>query len=125
MYSCSSSALTSSGPVTAASWASGRRPQASAPSSAPTAHTPNTIPSTREDPDAAIRPGPNPHRSPERKQARAATQSRTADGWQLPDVTMAPLPGYGAAMAATYEAVGVDTEGVDAGLRRLAEWVNA
>ena len=38
---------------------------------------------------------------------------------------MAPLPGYGAAMAATYEAVGVDTEGVDAGLRRLAEWVNA
>lgn len=28
-------------------------------------------------------------------------------------------------MAATYEAVGVDTEGVDAGLRRVAQWVNA
>lgn len=28
-------------------------------------------------------------------------------------------------MALSYEAVGVDTEGVDTGLRRLAEWVNA
>ena len=28
-------------------------------------------------------------------------------------------------MALSYEAVGVDTEGVDNGLRRLAEWVNA
>ena len=29
------------------------------------------------------------------------------------------------AMALSYEAVGVDTEGVDSGLRRLAQWVNA
>ncbi|MBX3025742.1 phosphoribosylformylglycinamidine cyclo-ligase [bacterium] len=28
-------------------------------------------------------------------------------------------------MALSYEAVGVDTEGVDSGLRRLAEWINA